>query len=76
MSLLSSLIYIFHLFFSRITDHTSECCIQCAMESKDDAYLIYDRSPSFNPLTPNDPYTGRTAPLTSKVAFYIFIQQI
>ena len=29
-----------------------------------------------NPLTPNDPYTGRTAPLTSKVAFYIFIQQI
>jgi len=30
----------------------------------------------FNPLTPNDPYNGRTAPLTSKVAFYIFIQQI
>ena len=29
-----------------------------------------------NPLTPNDPYRGRTAPLTSKVAFYIFIQQI
>jgi len=27
-------------------------------------------------LTPNDPYRGRTAPLTSKVAFYIFIQQI
>ena len=31
---------------------------------------------NFNPLTPNDPYRGRTAPLTSKVAFYIFIQQI
>ena len=30
----------------------------------------------FNPRTPNDPYRGRTAPLTSKVAFYIFIQQI
>ena len=30
----------------------------------------------FNPLTPKDPYRGRTAPLTSKVAFYIFIQQI
>ena len=30
----------------------------------------------FNPLTPNDLYRGRTAPLTSKVAFYIFIQQI
>ena len=25
---------------------------------------------------PNDPYSDRTAPLTSKVAFYIFIQQI
>jgi len=30
----------------------------------------------FTPLTPNDPYSDRTAPLTSKVAFYIFIQQI
>jgi len=30
----------------------------------------------FNLLTPNDPYSGRTAPLTSKVAFYIFIEQI
>jgi len=29
-----------------------------------------------NHLTPNDPYRGCTAPLTSKVAFYIFIQQI
>ena len=29
-----------------------------------------------NPLTPNDNYIGGTAPLTSKVAFYIFIQQI
>ena len=29
-----------------------------------------------NPLTPNDTYRGRTAPLTSKVAFYVFIQQI
>ena len=29
-----------------------------------------------NPLMPNDSYRGRTAPLTSKVAFYIFIQQI
>ena len=28
------------------------------------------------PLLPNDPYRGRTAPLTCKVAFYIFIQQI
>jgi hypothetical protein len=29
-----------------------------------------------NPLTPNDTYRGRTESLTSKVAFYIFIQQI
>jgi len=29
-----------------------------------------------NLLTPNFNYSGRTAPLTSKVAFYIFIQQI
>jgi len=30
----------------------------------------------FNLLTPDVNYSGRTAPLTSKVAFYIFIQQI
>ena len=30
----------------------------------------------FNPLTPNDDYSNRTAPLTSKFTFYIFIQQI
>jgi len=29
-----------------------------------------------NLLTPNANYSGHTAPLTSKVAFYIFIQQI
>jgi hypothetical protein len=29
-----------------------------------------------NPLKPNDTYEGRTAPLTSKVTFYVFIQQI
>ena len=27
-----------------------------------------------NPLTPNDHYSGRTAPLTSKISFHIFIQ--
>ena len=30
----------------------------------------------FHLLTPNVNYNGRTAPLASKVAFYIFIQQI
>ena len=29
-----------------------------------------------NLLTPNVNYSGHTAPLTSKVAFYIFTQQI
>jgi len=29
-----------------------------------------------NLLKPNVNYSGRTAPLTSKVTFYIFIQQI
>ena len=29
-----------------------------------------------NLLTPKYTYIGRTAPLTSKFAFYIFIQQI
>jgi len=37
----------------------------------------YSLQSSFiNLLTPNVNYNGRTAPLTSKVAFYIFIQQI
>jgi len=31
---------------------------------------------TINLLTPNVNYSGRTATLTSKVAFYIFIQQI
>ena len=30
----------------------------------------------FNLMTPNVNYSGRSAPLTSKVAFHIFIQQI
>jgi len=29
-----------------------------------------------NLLTPNDDYSGRTAPLTSERCIYIFIQQI
>ena len=34
------------------------------------------RGQSVNSSAPNSPYRSRTAPLTSKVAFYIFIQQI
>jgi hypothetical protein len=38
-------------------------------------HILHVNRIKVNPLTPNDPYRGRTAPLTSKVAFYIFIQQ-
>jgi len=40
---------------------------------------VYERNTKLwvvNLLTPNVNYSCRTAPLTSKVAFYIFIQQI
>jgi hypothetical protein len=43
------------------------------------AITIYDKCVCrfINPLTPNDPYSGRTAPLTSKVAFlYIYSTNI
>jgi len=39
-------------------------------------FSITTNSRHVNHLTPNVNYTWRTAPLTSKVAFYIFIQQI
>ena len=38
--------------------------------------IYYQQSLPVNLLTPNVNYSGRTAPLTSKVAFYICIQQI
>jgi len=39
-------------------------------------FFFFGKVMQINPLTPNVNYSGRTAPLTSKVAFYIFIQQI
>ena len=39
-------------------------------------YSTRSRLHVINLLTPNVNYSGRTAPLTSKVSFYIFIQQI
>jgi len=41
-----------------------------------DQYKSYITVQYVNLLTPNVNYSGRTAPLTSKVVFYIFIQQI
>jgi len=38
--------------------------------------LIFTNVFIINPLTPNDPYSWSTKSLTSKVAYYIFIQQI
>ena len=38
--------------------------------------IDYNFTLTFNLLMPNVNYIGRTAPLTSEVAFYIFIQQI
>jgi len=39
--------------------------------------LPYIHHPIFNPLTPNDPYSGRTAPLTSKrCILYIYSTNI
>jgi len=37
---------------------------------------FYKEDRQFNLLNPNVNYSGRTAPLTSKFAFYLFIQQI
>ena len=49
----------------------------CGMcDGQSDIRSGFAPSNSVNLLTPNVNYSGRTAPLTSKVAFYIFIQQI
>ena len=36
-------------------------------------YHAHTHPSQVNHLTPNDAYRGRTAPLTSKVAFYIYL---
>ena len=49
---------------------------ECGSTGQDHVFVCVCVCFVFNPLTPNGPYRGRTTPLTSKVAFYIFIQQI
>ena len=53
--------------------------LSCNLMTNHDYLLLvntaFNSIPTFL-LTPNVNYSGRTAPLTSKVAFYIFIQQI
>ena len=51
-------------------------CLPGAKRPGREADHFHPQSTKVNPLTPNDTYRGRTAPLTSKLAFYIFIQQI
>ena len=54
----------------------TECYNKHSMYSEHRTAVSNFLKHGITPLTPNDPYRGRTAPLTSKVAFYIFIQQI
>jgi len=56
-----------------------KCVFWFSVQLSTETYLILKRIQQdiiINPLTPNVNYSCRTAPLTSKVAFYIFIQQI
>ena len=50
--------------------------VQLHVSAIDNCHLQVVHEILINPLTPNVNYSGRTAPLTSEVAFYIFIQQI
>ena len=51
-------------------------CSLKALHQNSINFSVVTQASHLNPLTHNEPYRGRTAPLTSKVAFYIFIQQI
>jgi len=58
-----------------------KCMRKRAQDKSSEKKLIlkthtYESPISFNLKTPNVNYSGRTAPLTSKVEFYIIIQQI
>jgi hypothetical protein len=69
----------------RFTDQTSACIWLYSADSshctiyKAFAFILfrYLKNIVINPLTPNDPYRGRTTPLSSKrCTLYIFIQQL
>jgi len=69
------------MFRKCVTEEENSVHILCECEALASLRYIYLGSFFLDPddinlLTPNVNYSGRTAPLTSKVAFYIFIQQI
>jgi len=66
-----------HDFGGKVTEHKMCAFIFCANLSEI-FYILrrIERDIIINLLTPKDYYSSRTAPLTSKVAFYVFIQQI
>jgi len=52
-------------------------CMHCSLCTDTFCHVLsVTRQNGFNPLMPNDYYSGHTAPLTSKVTLYVFIQQI
>ena len=56
-------------------DDTRGCIIQ--FWPPDDEHMLLETCRGINRLTPNDPYTGRTAPLTSKLCIlYIYSTNI
>jgi len=67
----------------RFVERFGNCEVEWTEQSAIELLELYNRKEQiwdpkhpmhFNLLTPNVNYSGHTAPLTSKVAFYIFIQ--
>jgi len=58
---------------TRFLDGWNICCALSSSECDIASSHVHG---DFNLLRPNVNYSGRTAPLTSKVAFYIFTQQV
>jgi len=73
--------YIYIYIYIYIQLHTLFCCTHCSVIANI-AYYFYNtgiflNQTSINPLTPNDRYSGRTAPLTSKrYIIYIYSTNI
>ena len=51
-----------------VTSNSEDASSQAGMEGK----LVCARHESVNPFTPNDPYRGRTAPLTCNICVLYF----